>query len=244
MVHEISQFDIPGRQLLASNKQPGIDMPTDIGEVKITRTIFGKARVRVVRERDKKRRVLLLWVLALLALSAAAWEGWLALQRSELLAAQPPLSERIKVGAPVFQPEDAVPADNASSSKRRQRTPMQALFDSMATRRPPAPQQTPGLKPGQEAAKPGTAQPSVAGKLPKSAFAASNNPAENQPEQTQAGMQHQPGMPVHPAAAADTQPKAEKAAVDVPPADSIIREDDPPLSPAGNQPSGTSGSQP
>lgn len=246
MVHEISQFDIRDRQLLASNKQPGTDTPTDIGEAKITRTIFGRARVRVVRERDKKRRTVLLTVLAVLALSAAAWQGWLALQRSELLVAQPPLSERIKVGAPVFQPEDTGPADKESSSKRRQRTPLQALFDSMATRRPPEPQQMLVQKgSGQNAATTAAAEPAIAGKPPKAALASSNNPAENQPEKNQAGMQHQPGMPVHPAAAPDTQPKAEKAAVDVPPADSIIREDELPLSPpAGNQPSGTSGSQP
>lgn len=261
MVHEISQFDIPDRQLLASNKQPGPDMSTDIGEAKITRTIFGRARIRVVRERDKKRRALLLSVLAVMALSAAAWQGWLALQRSELLVAQPPLSERIKVGAPVFQPEDASPADNSSSSKRRQRTPMQALFDSMATHRPPEPQQMLGKAPGQNAEKSAAAGPAIAGKPPKAALATSNNPAENQPEKDQTGMQHSPGMPapVHPAATAnathpaaksvapspDIQPKAERAATDIPPADSIIREDTQPSSPSGgNQPSGTSGSQP
>ena len=159
MVHEISQFDIPDRQLLAGNKQPGLEILTDIGEAKITRTIFGGARVRVVRERDKKRRAWLLSALAVMALSAGAWQGWVALQRSELLVAQPPLSERIKVSAPVFNQEDAIPTDNASSSKRKQRTPTQILLDSMATHRPPEPQQMVDKASGGNAAK--QAAPSI-----------------------------------------------------------------------------------
>jgi hypothetical protein len=251
MVHEISQFDIPDRQLLASNKQTGLDILTDIGEAKITRTIFGRAKVRVVRERDKKLRAWLLSVLAVMALSAAAWQGWVALQRSELLVAQPPLSERIKVSAPVFNTEDAIPSDNASSSKRKQRTPMQTLLDSMATHRPPEPQQVIDKAPGQNAAKPAAAQPSVAGKPPK-ALATNSSLAGNLPEKNQTDLQHPSGLPapVHPAATADaaspdTQLKAEKAAADAPPADSIIRGDTLPLSPqGGTEPSGTSGSQP
>jgi hypothetical protein len=251
MVHEISQFDIPDRQLLAGNKQPGLEILTDIGEAKITRTIFGRTKVRVVRERDKKRRAWLLSALAVLALSAVAWQGWFALQRSELLVAQPPLSERIKVSAPVFNQEDAIPSDNASSSKKKQRTPMQILLDSMATHRPPEPQQIPGKVSGQDVAKPAAAQPAVEGKPPK-VLATTNSPVANQPEKNRTDMQHPPGMPapVHPAATADAespamQPKADKAAAVVPPADSIIREDTLPLAPpGGTQPAGTSGSQP
>jgi hypothetical protein len=251
MVHEISQFDIPDRQLLASNKQPGLEILTDIGEARITRTIFGRAKVRVVRERDKKRRTWLLSVLAVMVLSAAAWQGWVALQRSELLVAQAPLSERIKVSAPVFNQEDAIPSDNTSSSKKKQRTPTQILLDSMATHRPPEPQQMIDKAPGQNAAKPAAVQASAAGK-PVKALAANNSPADTQPEKNQADLQHPPGMPapVHPvapaaAASPDTQPKADKAAAAAPPADSIIREDTLPLSPpVGTQPSGASGSQP
>lgn len=176
-----------------------------------------------------------------MALSAAVWQGWLALQRSELLVEQAPLSERIKVGAPVFQPEDTGPADNSSSSKRKQRTPLQALFDSMATRRPPEPQQMVNKATGQNVEKPAAVQPPVAGGL-SNEIATRNNPAGNQPEKDQTGMPHPSGMPaaVHPAATADTQSRAEKAAAAIPPADSIIREDATPLSSSGgNQPSGS-----
>ena len=185
----------------------------------------------------------------MLVLSAAAWQGWVALQRSELLVAQPPLSERIKVSAPVFNQEDAIPSDNTSSSKKKQRTPTQILLDSMATHRPPEPQQLIDKKaPGQNVAKPAAAQSSAAGK-PAKALATNNSPADTQPEKHQADLQHPPGMPapVHPAATADaTHPAAISVApAAAPPADSIIREDTLPLSPpVGTQPSGASGSQP
>ena len=77
MRHEISQFDISDRQLLATNAQPRVVRLMDIGEAKITRTIFGRTRVRVTRERDKKRRTWLLAALAVMALAAAAWQGWI-----------------------------------------------------------------------------------------------------------------------------------------------------------------------
>src|SRR5450756_2656023 len=89
MGHEISQFDIPDRQLLATNAQPRVDRLMDIGEAKITRTIFGRTKVRVIRERDKKRRAWLLTALAVMAIAAIAWQGWIALQQMQ--SAPPPL---------------------------------------------------------------------------------------------------------------------------------------------------------
>src|SRR5665811_708237 len=121
MGHEISQFDISDRQLLATNAQPRVDRLMEIGEAKITRTIFGRTKVRVIRERDKKRRAWLLTALAVMALAAAAWQGWIALQQMQSAAPPLPLSERIRVSAPVFQSEgiNATP----SSGRDRQRTP-------------------------------------------------------------------------------------------------------------------------
>jgi hypothetical protein len=49
MGHEISQFDIQDRQLLAGNPRPRAGIVTNLGEAKITRTIFGRAKVRVVQ---------------------------------------------------------------------------------------------------------------------------------------------------------------------------------------------------
>ena len=56
MWHEISQYDIPDRQLLAAKAQSSVGRRKDIGEAVITHTIFGKARVRIIREQDKIRR--------------------------------------------------------------------------------------------------------------------------------------------------------------------------------------------
>lgn len=160
MVHEISQFEIPDRQLLASKTQPVSGMWSDIGEAKVTRTLFGGTKVRVIRAQDKKRRAWLLTVLALMLLAVAAWQVWIALQHSELLAALPSLDERIRVSAPIFQPED-IPAA-PTSAKSRQKTLTEIVLDGMATRRPPPPQQP--LKP-QTVAKPFESQPPAASKL-------------------------------------------------------------------------------
>lgn len=163
MGHEISQFDIPDRHLLAANAQPRTDRLMDIGEAKITRTIFGGAKVRVIRERDKKRRAWLLTVLAVMVIAAAAWQGWIAFQQMQSAAPPLPLSERIRVSPPVFQSED-IPA-TPSLARDRQRTPTQIVIDGMTTRREPAPQQPLGLKASRQMAdKPVTAQPLTAGK--------------------------------------------------------------------------------
>lgn len=180
MVHEISQFDISDRQRLETGAQqkPGLWM--DIGEVKISRTLFGRPRIHVICERDKKRRARMLTALVAILIAIAAWRGWIALQ--QMLNAPPPLplSARIRVGPPVFEPEDFTPA------AKRQKTRTQILLEGMATRRPPEPQQPPVNAPGQIAAKPVKVKPPVAHK-PEAPFAANDNSSANQ-----AGMQPLP----------------------------------------------------
>jgi len=60
MSHEINQLDIPDRQLQASTAQSKASTWTDIGEAQITYTIFGKAKVRIIRKHDNARRTFLL----------------------------------------------------------------------------------------------------------------------------------------------------------------------------------------
>ena len=225
MGHEISQFDIPDRNLLAKGEQPRADMMVmDIGEAKITRTIFGKARVRVIRERDKKRRAWLLTAFAVMVLAVAAWQGWVALQQMLNAAPPLPLSERIKVSPPVFQSEDI--SSTPSSSRNSQKSPTEIVIEGMATRRPPQPQQPLGLKAaGQAAAKPVTAQPSTAGKPQTAPVAPSNNTAKNQ-----ADMQ-QPAKPAAPAVAAP--PVAQPVSPAVAPPTAAQPE---PVRPAGTAP--------
>jgi len=246
VVHEISQFDIPDRQLLASKAQPRSDMRMDIGEAKITRTIFGRAKVRVIREQDKKRRAWLLTVLALMAIAAALWQAWIAFQQMQ--SAAPPLSlnERIKVSPPAFQPE-AIP-ETPPSVRDRQRTQSQIVIDSMTTRREPAPKPPLGSKAsGQLAEKSVTGEPLAAKPLtakPQTApVAANNSPAKNQadlqpPPKPLAPAQLAAPAPAPAATALPVmQSPANKAAAVAPPAEPLSREPTAPPSSAGvNQP--------
>jgi hypothetical protein len=251
MVHEISQFDIPDRQLLANKVQPGVGMWMDIGEAKITRTIFGRTKVRVIREQDKKRRVWLLTAIVVMAIAAAAWQGWIAFQRMQSAAPPLSLSERIRVSAPVFQPENITPTP--ASGRGRQRTPTQIIIDNMTTRRPPAPQQPHDSKAtGQMVAKPVAAQPLVASKpqtvKPQAVSpATNNNSAKNQTDMQQPPKLPAPIQPAAPTVATPsaTQPAANRPAAVVPLAEPLIKENTSTLSPVGdNQPPGTVNAQP
>ena len=95
MGYEISQFDISDRQLLGSDPQPKTAKASDIGEAKVTRTFFGGARVRVIREQDRKRRSWLLTVLLAIAIAIVAWQGWVIILRVENEPPPVPLSDRI-----------------------------------------------------------------------------------------------------------------------------------------------------
>ncbi len=157
MVYEISQFDIRDRQLLAAEVSPKAGSGMDIGEAKVIRTIFGRPRIRVICERDKKRRAWMLRLLALVLVAAAASQGWVELQK--MLSTPPPLplSARMRVSPPVYDSEDFTPAN------KRQKTQMQILLEGMATHRPPEPpeplksQQSQAKASGKIAAKSGKA---------------------------------------------------------------------------------------
>jgi cytoskeletal protein RodZ len=129
MGYEISQFDIQDRQLMASDLQPKTAKASDIGEAKVTRTFFGRARVRVIRAQDRKRRTWLLAALLVMAAAAAAWQGWVIVQRVENEPPPVPLSERISVSPPVFRPAHIAPDPHPSN--RRPESLIQSEIDSM-----------------------------------------------------------------------------------------------------------------
>lgn len=197
MGHEISQFDIPDRQLLANNCKSGFGIWTDIGEAKIARTLFGRAKVRVIRERDKKRRAWLLTALLMTLLTVIAWQGWNASQQSEPLAAPPlPLSERVRVSEPVFQPDYPPSPDNSKSLKNIPKTPSQIVIGSMITRREPPPQRPVDLRtPVQMPAKPittPTTTPATNSSNPKSpvnVLPSARLPTPEEPTETSAAPQ-------------------------------------------------------
>lgn len=143
MGYEISQFDIPTHQLMASSPQPGSGKVSDIGEAKVTRTFFGRAKIRVIHDQDRKRRAWLLAVLFAAAAAASAWEGWLVLQRVEDKPPPIPMSEQISVSQPVFRPARIAP--DPYQTKRKSETLIQSEINSLLSgplpRHPP-----PGLK--------------------------------------------------------------------------------------------------
>jgi hypothetical protein len=237
MGHEDRQYEIPDHLLRAPNAQSRGNMRKDIGEAKITHTIFGRAKVRVIRERDKKIRAWLLTVLVVTALAAASWQGWIALQQSELAAPPLSISEKIKVSPPVFQPEDAASSAISSSGKSKQKTPTETVFDGMTTRRPPPPQQPVGLKASEPtAAKPVMAQPLIASKPQTAPVSTNSNSSVIQTDKQQPRKISAPIQPVVPTVSTPSasQPAADKPAVVAPPDMPLVKENASTVSPAGD----------
>ena len=218
MGHEISQFDIPGIQLPATNARSRAGMRKDIGVAKITHTIFGGVRVRIIREQDKKRRAWLLTALAVTALAVAAWQGWIAINRTSA----PPLSA-IRVSEPAYQPEYIPPTVTPQPVGSKPGTPPQNDINNPATSRKSAPQ-PPGLK----ASEPMAAQPVTAKPLQPPKLTATIRPAV-------------PTVATPPAA----RPVANRPATVAQPVEPLIGEDASNPSPAGdNQPLSPVNAQP
>jgi hypothetical protein len=184
MGYEISQFDIQDRELHASDSQPKTVKVSDIGEAKVTRTLFGRARVRVIRAQDRKRRTWLLTVLLVIAAAAAAWQGWVIVQRVENEPPPVPLSERIWVSPPVFRPARIAPDPHPTNRRPESliQSEINGLLSGPLPRHPP-----PGLKAIAKAAeKPAESGPD------KSAPAVAVNTAEvNDSDLQQTGTQTQ-----------------------------------------------------
>lgn len=180
MGQEINQYDIPDRQLLATNAQASVW--TDIGEARVIHTIFGRAKIRVIREQDKNLRAGLLTVLVVTAIAAAAWQGWITSQQTEPVAAPPlPLSARIRVSAPDFQPEYITSSATPPSVAGKPSMPVQTAISNPAASRSSASQQPVGLKAsGKMAVKPDMAQPLIASRPQTGSPVANNSSSMNQ----------------------------------------------------------------
>lgn len=110
MTQENEQPDIPDRQLLRTNAGPRMSYSREIGEATITHTIFGKAKVRIVRRYDSVRRVL--WLAAMVGVAAVAWQVWRLSQPVEAMPSADSLSpanDRPSASVPVPQPAVATP---------------------------------------------------------------------------------------------------------------------------------------
>lgn len=252
MWYEISQYEIPNRQLLATNRKPGADRWTDIGEVKITHTIFGRAKVCVIREQDKKRRawVLMAMALSVAAMAAAIWQWWIPLHQTGLpLSATPPLlsNEEVRISAPEFQLEYLPASATLPPVGNKPITQPQTGINTPVDSREAAPQQLPKAS-GPLAAKPVAPQPLPTSKPQPAPLATSNSPA-----QIQTGIQQppKPSAPITPvvqtiATHPATQPAVSKPAAIAPPVEPLKEKDTSTEAPAGdgNQPPETAQEQP
>jgi len=199
MAHEISQFDISDRQMLFSKTQSRTGTLIDIGEAKVTRTIFGGAKVRVIREQDRIRRLWLLTTLLATSVAASSWHWWVASQEIPQNPPAPlPLSETIKVSAPTFQPEYISTPDTPRTARSTTKTPTEILLNNLNTRREPSPQQLPDLQPPAITATKSATPPALPTNSPATALLATNNKAPKtqidiqRPPKDQTSLQQQP----------------------------------------------------
>jgi hypothetical protein len=181
MKQENGQLDIPDRPLLVSSAQPSVW--TEIGEAQVTHTIFGRAKVRIIRKNDNVRRVL--WMaLAFFVIAVAAWQGWLALQQTEPLqsaVSSTPISESVQERVPASQPEYNSPSVTPPTVISKPSMQAQTEINKPAISQKSTPQLPQGLKGNEnKAAKPVAAQPLIEGK-PRTAPLATNNNASKNP---------------------------------------------------------------
>ena len=159
MSHENSQFDISGIQLRESKTQPKVSLSREIGEAQITHTIFGRAKVRIIRKGDQARRAMTMVAIAVAAVAVAAWQGWFIPQQIEPAqnaAPSPALSAEPQAGLPASQPEvvvaPAAPVEPSMSSE--------SGITSLAASQKTAPQQADNMKEaGKKTATPAKAHP-------------------------------------------------------------------------------------
>ena len=143
MTYEISQLDVPDRQLLPTGARARTSLSTEIGEAVVTHTIFGRAKVRIIRKHDKMRRTL--WLTALLGVTvaaAAAWQGWMAAQQTEPVQSTEPapaLSTNAQESVPVPQPEYLAQPSAVPTVESKPVTPPQAGTNDAQISQKPAP---------------------------------------------------------------------------------------------------------
>jgi hypothetical protein len=201
MSHENSELDIADRQLLPTGTRPRVSMSREIGEAVITHTIFGKAKVRIIRKNDDSRRALWLTALAFAGVtltSAAIWQGWFSspqiepIQNADSLA---PVSAEVPASAPVAsQPENVVGASSPTLSEPAALALTGANNPEVGKINAPQPTLTmkgvehKTAKPVLAQPKPVAAQPLIANK-PQTAPLATNNPPMEQADKPQPGRQ-------------------------------------------------------
>lgn len=245
MSHENSQFDIPVIQLRESRTQPKVSLSREIGEAQITHTIFGKAKVRIIRKGDQARRNMILAAIAVAAVAAAAWQGWFTLQQTEPeqgMAPAPAASAEAQLNVPASQPESIAPLATPPLVRTEPVIPPATGVSAPVASQKILPQQPGDLKEaGQKAvvpakvqpkpvpikpkpvpAEPVNAEPQVAGNRQTVPASANGNALKNPTDMPAPARALPAKRPVAPAAAAIVQPAASSPAAVVPPDAEII----------------------
>jgi hypothetical protein len=218
MSHEIGQLDIPDPRLRTSSASSRASVWTEIGEAQITHTLFGRAKVRIIRKHDKIRRALWLTAMAAVAvLAVTAWQTWLAAQQ----AAAPQSAESV--------PPSSANAIEGASLTQSEAVPMPAAAPMVQSNQP-APERVP--------------QPAATPQTPvKPAPLATRNIAAKSPAATQPPVAPPPAKaPVTaavatPRVAAPVTPPAPSSPAEIPVlANPVAQESVPAQSTAGDQP--------
>jgi hypothetical protein len=81
MSHDTGQLDVSDRLMLATNAHAKSSEWTEIGQAEIIHTVFGKAKVRIIRKHDNFRR--LFFLLTAVVVVFLLWQGWVLFQRHE-----------------------------------------------------------------------------------------------------------------------------------------------------------------
>lgn len=161
MSHENGQFDISGIQLREPKAQPRVSLSREIGEAQIIHTLFGKAKVRIIRKHDKTRRAWwLTGMIGLVVVSAAVWQAWFAAQSTEPLQSATPLSPVNAEVQPVAPVPENIPLASTDSETRMPAPPVESAIPSVPQKI--APQQDIEMKGAEKAvAKPVKVQPPI-----------------------------------------------------------------------------------
>lgn len=248
MSHETSQVAIQDRPLLSIDAQPRVGQWTEIGEAEVTQTIFGKAKVRIIRKHGQtRRRAWLLTALAAMTIGIAAWQSWLASERLEpqqTADLHPPVSAQAQVIAPAPQPETVAPPAAPPSEESKPVTPPPAEIGKPPISKRSALPQSEVLQ-GDEpvATKLAKERSSKASKPQATPLAADNSGPMNQTDKPLSPKVSAPKQPSMAAAVAMpsatkqvAQPAASSPAAVVPLAGSMVKGDTSTQSPAGGQP--------
>jgi hypothetical protein len=190
MSHEISQTDISGIQLRESKTQPKVSHSREIGEAQIVQTIFGRAKVRIIRKHDKFRRAMWLTaVVGVAAISAFVWQGWYATQQPEPMQSAepaPPVSAAVHESASGFQPENIVSPSKPEAEVIEPGKPAPAEINKSLIGEKSVPRSQVVMKAdGKEAVKPVIAKPKPVA-IPAKPVAIPPKPVMDQPKQATA----------------------------------------------------------